>query len=151
MDDERAEFISAQVNTIIDGAIDGDAAAIGEALAAIGARYGHDGVYVACCSLAEIIHRRVFPDAVRGSAELTNEQVAERLGPPATDRSRKATVWAARFVMLYINGDARACANSFYWGLTNRQQSIVNVAALVALTGEVLRPEPDKKEDDADG
>lgn len=137
--DERTRYLADQTGRIILAAVDRDHDTVARAIEEIGTAYGHDGVFQLCYALSEAVHQLVFPQVTRGDGSLTGDMIAIQANKPPSSLSGAASLWAARFVAAYINGDASTTNSLFYGGLENRDQILANVATLVGLAGDVAR------------
>lgn len=139
MADDRTRYLARQTGRIILAAVDRDHYTVAHTIEEIGVEYGHDGVFQLCYALSGAVHQLVFSQIERGDGSLTGEMVAVQANKAPASLSGAASLWAARFVAAYINGDGGTASALFYGGLVDQDQTMANVATLVALAGDIAR------------
>jgi hypothetical protein len=137
---ERSAFISDRTLTVIEAAINKDADAVGDAVADVGEKYGHSGVYAMCVGLAEAVRRAQMPEAKVGDGTLSGDQMFAVMldGTPESPRE-VGIVWAAQFIAAYINGDKVQTTALFAAHLDDQVQAFENISALIDAAGGACR------------
>lgn len=136
-DPDRIPWLADQTGRIILAAVDRDPDTVATALAEVGERYGHNGVYGLCCALATAVHQLAFPNFKQGDGTLTGDMLAIQKLPGAKDEP--ATEWACRFVATHINGDGPTNADLFFGNLGDEDVLLSGVISLVAMVGDIAR------------
>lgn len=138
MADERTTYLADQVGRILIAAMDRDPESVAGCFGDVGDRYGDDGVYGVCCALASVVHTLVFPQLKRGDGSLAGDMLAIEKLPGGSDDPH--SLWAARFVAAFVNGDDSTTVALFYGTLdTDQDITMGGVAGLVRMAGDVAR------------
>ena len=136
-DPERMEYLTRQSMRLIVAAMDRQPDDCASILSDIGERYDAQGIWGICYALAATVHRLAFPSIQRGDGSLTGDMLAiEQL--PGHDGD-PAALWAARFVVAYVNGDSGTTNALFDGSMADLDQHMSGVVALVAMAGDIAR------------
>lgn len=136
-DAERTAWLGQHAMRLICSAIDNDPDEASRLIGEIGERYGLDGIFGTCYSLAEAVRVWAFPQLKRGDGSLTGDMLAIERLPGASDDP--ASLWAAQFLAAYVNGDSSTTTALFFGQLDNEDLILGGVAALIGMVGSIGR------------
>lgn len=144
MTDEVRQVLHDGFTRLLRAAIAGDVDGVTEELDRIGEHLDYSGIYAICCGLADLVMNLSFPGFTRGDGSLTGVVVGTTKveGRAGND----PTLWANRFIVTHMNGDAETKSALFFGPLNDESETaeedlLAGVLALVALTAEVVRRE----------
>lgn len=137
-DAERIPWLGDRTMRLLCAAMDRDADEVTRLLDEIAQRYDAQGIWGICYALAGAIHKLAFPAVQRGDGTLTGDMLVIDRIPGASTEDPDA-LWAARFVVAYVNGDADTANALFYGTMADPNQHAGGVIALIAMAADIAR------------
>lgn len=137
-DAERVDLTNASV-TVVLAAADEDFDRCNEVIAYVGAEYGHDGVGLLCCALAEAIIKMADLGADGFVALHVRGGDGQVKNPDELPPALRPMTWAYRYVAAWANDDVAGTWALFRADLGDMERGRANVAGLVRLTSQVAR------------
>jgi hypothetical protein len=135
---ENIEWLTEQVGRILAAAMDRAARTVTDVLQEVSDRCGTTGVYSICCALASVVHTLAFPTLRRGDGSLTGQMLAITKVPGAKP-GLPGSLWAAQFVVAFVNGDTDNTTALFNATLADPDQHADGVFALIAMVADIAR------------
>lgn len=136
-DAERLEWLSDRTMRLLCAAMDRDAAEAVRLAAEIADTYGTHAMYGVCCALSETVRQFAFPGVKQGDGSLTGDMLAIKKLPGGKDDPH--ALWACRFVVAYINGDADTTTALFFGSIRDEEAHTGGVIALIAMAADIAR------------
>lgn len=128
--DEHLEDIGKATIAAFLAAIDTNTEAVAHEITRIGTTYGHQGIYIMCCGLADLVKQIAYPNTDPAAGDLATVETLEGYDP-----TNQTALFAARFVVCSLNGDGLTRAALFFAPINagDHERTIGNVVALVGL------------------
>lgn len=137
--DERTAWLGEQVQRALFAAVDRRPEHLADTLDAVAERYGPHGMFGVCYAFASIVQTLAFPGVQRGDGSLTGQMLAITRLPGATSDDPHS-LWAARFVVAYVNGDADNTNALFYGSLEDDVDAHMGgTIALICMAADLAR------------
>lgn len=142
-DPERTAWLHRQFEVILEAAMERRADDIIDAISETGERYGGEGVFAICCALAETVRSLAFPDVKQGDGSLTGDMlIVENL---TGKEGHPASLWACRFVVAYVNGDAGNTTSLFFGSMLDPDAHVAGVIELIMIAADMARQQVDSR------
>ena len=126
-----------QAAELLVAAVDCDSEAAADILGQVAAIDGPGGVHHICYVLAAVVHKLGYPNMPRGDGSLTGDVAT--LTKIRSGNDDPYALWAARFVVAYINGDADNTDALFYGTLNDPRMHAGGVSALLMMAADLAR------------
>lgn len=144
-DPERMQFLTDRTMRLLCAAMDRDADEVARLLGEIADTYDASGMYGVCCALAQSVLTLAWPEFKRGNGTLNDgEMLAIQKIPGGRDDPH--TLWAARFLAAYANGDMDTCDALFFGSMPDEDAHAGGVVALIAFAADIARQREAEKD-----
>jgi hypothetical protein len=135
--DEDREWLDEKYVMLLLAAVDEDFPIVAKLLSKVARRFGHPGIYVICCALAQTIHQVSYPDL-----EIGDQTIPDLLATVENAADSPELLWASNFVTAYLKGNAPARKTLFFDALkdeTSRKQLLGCVSVLIHMAANACR------------
>lgn len=140
-DPERMQFLTDRTMRLLCAAMDRNADEVGRLLDEIAGRCNASGMYGVCCALAQSVLTLTWPDFKRGDGSLDDGTMLaiQRMPGREPEADEPHSLWAARFLAAYANGDMDTADALFFGSMPDEDAHAGGVIALIALAADIAR------------